>query len=61
MFVAWSTLAQLLIFVCSRFSVMLFGSPGISSCHATIAFVKSSSFGYFKVLKRDFLFTVMVH
>ena len=33
--VAWSIGAQLTIFVCFRFPVVLFGSPGISNCHAT--------------------------
>ena len=33
--VALSTVAQLMIFFCFRFSVVLFGRPGISICHAT--------------------------
>ena len=33
--VAWSTGAQLMIFFCFGFPVVLFGSPGISNCHAT--------------------------
>ena len=32
--VAWSTGAQLMIFFCFRFPVVLFDRPGISSCHA---------------------------
>ena len=32
--VAWSTEAQLIIFFCSRFSVVLFDRPGISIRHA---------------------------
>ena len=33
-FVAWSTGAQLIIFFCFRFSVVLFDRPGISIRHA---------------------------
>ena len=33
--VVWSTGAQLMIFFCSRFPVVLFERPGISICHAT--------------------------
>ena len=33
--VAWSTRAQLMIFFCFRFPVVLFGRPGISICHTT--------------------------
>ena len=33
--VAISTGAQLMILFCFRFTVVLFGSPGISTCHAT--------------------------
>ena len=33
--VAWSTGAQLMIFFCFRFPVVLFCSPGICNCHAT--------------------------
>ena len=33
--VAWSTGAQLIIFFCFRFSVVLFDRPGISIRHAT--------------------------
>ena len=32
---AWSTGAQLFIFLCFRFPVVLFDRPGISICHAT--------------------------
>ena len=32
---AWSTGAQLMIFFCFRFPVVLFDRPGISICHAT--------------------------
>ena len=34
--VAWSTGAQLMIFICFRFSVVLIARPGISICHATL-------------------------
>ena len=50
--IAWSTLAQLMIFICSRFLVMLFCSQGISICHATIVFIKSSS-SLLHSIKRD--------
>ena len=53
MSVAWDTLAQLMIFFCYRFLVMLFGSPGISNCHATIVFVKKSSSSLLHSIKRD--------
>ena len=33
--VAWSTGAQLMVFFCFRFPVVLFDRPGISICHAT--------------------------
>ena len=33
--IAWSTGAQLIIFFCFRFSVVLFDGPGISIRHAT--------------------------
>ena len=33
--VAWFTGAQLMIFFCFRFPVVLFGIPGISICHTT--------------------------
>ena len=33
--VAWSSGAQLMIFICFRFPVVLFDRPGISICHAT--------------------------
>ena len=32
--VAWYIGAQLMIFVCFRFQLVLFGSPGISNCHS---------------------------
>ena len=44
MSIAWSSFAQLMKFFCSRFLVMLFGSPGISNCPCLC---------YFIVLKPD--------
>ena len=41
--VAWSTGAQLIIFFCFRFSVVLFDRPGISSVLQHIVSVESSS------------------
>ena len=32
----WSTGAQLIIFFCFRFSVVLFDRPGISICHVSV-------------------------
>ena len=40
----WSTGAQLMIFFSFRFPVGLFGSPGISKCHATHCTVSVESF-----------------
>ena len=34
--VVWSTGAQLMIFFCFRFPVVLFGRPGVFICHATL-------------------------
>ena len=41
--VAWSTGAQLMIFVCFRFPVVLFDRQGISICQATRCIVESWS------------------
>ena len=51
MSVAWSALAQLMKFFCSRFLVMLFGSPGISVTQPL--YLLSPRLRYFIVLKGD--------
>ena len=61
MSVDWSTLAQLMMFFCSRFPVVLFGSPGISPTVTQPLYLLSPRLCYLIVFKRDFLFTVMIH
>ena len=51
--VAWSTGAQLMIFFCFRFQVVLYERPGISSCHATHCILLSPRLRFFLVLNRD--------
>ena len=46
---AWSTGVQLMIYFCFRFSVVLFGRPGISICHTT----RCICLCFFIVLKPD--------
>ena len=39
--VAWSTGVQLVVFLCSRYSLALFDFPGISSCQTACCFYES--------------------
>ena len=55
--VAWSNGVQLMILICFRFSVVLFGRPGISICHTTSShntlYLLSPRLCFCIVFKRD--------
>ena len=51
--VAWSTGAQLIIFFCFRFSVVLFDRPGISIRNATHSYLSSPRLCFFIVISLD--------
>ena len=51
--VAWSTKAQLIIFFCFRFSVVLFYRPGISIRNATHLYLSSPRLCFFIVISLD--------
>ena len=58
--VAWSTGAQLIIFFCFRFSVVLFDRPGISIRNATHCICRVLVFASAKVFHLIYLLTVKI-
>ena len=59
--VAWSTGAQLIIFFCFRFSVVLFDRPGISIRHVAHCICRVLVFASSWLFNLIYLFTVKIH
>ena len=59
--IAWSNAAQLMIFFCFRFPVVLFDRPGIFICHATRWICWVLVFASSLYWDMVYVFTVMIH